>query len=106
MSGNSPSSSSKRSRFRSPALFFAESPKPMVSIPAARPASIPASASSMAAQLSHAMPSFSAALRKTSGSGLERVMQLPSATASRYLSSPVRSSISGAFLLTEASARR
>ena len=46
-------------------------------------------------------PSMFAAFRKTSGSGLECVMPLPSETASKYVPRPMRSRMKGAFLLEE-----
>lgn len=80
---------------------FAAGPIPAAQKPPAFAACMPASASSTtSASSGFTLRSF-AANKNTSGSGLEWVICVPSATASKKLPSPMRSRISGAFLLDD-----
>ena len=95
----------KRSRLISPAPLAVESPYPTASIPAARAASTPGEGVVHRGALARSYAELFRRDQETSGSGFERVTQFPSATASRYAPRPVRSKMSGAFLLAEARAR-
>ena len=74
------------------------SPMAAQSKPPAQAASTPAWASSTTRQFSGERPIISAAFRNTSGWGLEWVMQLPSATASKKSARPIRSRMKGGVL--------
>ena len=89
-------------RWASVNIFF--SPIPMQIIPALSAASTPANASSKTTHLPVSTPIISAALRKTSGSGLVLWTEFPSATASKTLFNPTLSRIIGVFLLADPSA--
>ena len=83
---------------------FAAGPMPAAQKPPALAACMPASASSTTSAASGFTPRSFAAKRNTSGSGLEWVICVPSATASKKLPSPMRSRISGEFLLDDPTA--